>query len=229
MVASYITQRKINIFDISAYLKDMSDEAVEEVRPVFEEYGIEPTNFFFGSVNVPEDDEAVRDLKKAMSERARMNVMGYNYQQMRSFDAMEEMAHASGSGDGGGGGNPLLGAGMGLGAGLGMGGAIGAPQQPAPAPAAPEGPAAPSPSPSASRACPRCGKACGDGCFCPFCGASLTSGCPHCGAELAADARFCSKCGKPIPRVCTCGAALAPDAAFCSRCGRRVEDKIPQN
>ena len=248
MVASYITLRKINIFDISAYLKDMSDEAAEEVRPVFEKYGIEPANFFFGSVNVPEDDEAVQDLKKAMSERARMNVMGYNYQQMRSFDAMEEMAQASGSGDGGGGGNPLLGAGMGLGAGLGMGGAFGqmasqmgqflnasptgTPQQPVPAPAAPEGPAAPSPtpsSPSAPRACPKCGKTCGEGRFCPSCGASLTPSCPHCDAKIAVDARFCSQCGKPLPRMCACGAALTPDAAFCSRCGRSTEGKTPQN
>lgn len=173
MVASYITLRKINIFDISAYLKDMSDEAAEEVRPVFEEYGIEPANFFFGSINVPEDDEAVQDLKKAMSERARMNVMGYNYQQRRSFDAMEGMAQASGSGDGGGGGNPLLGAGMGLGAGLGMGGAFGqmASQMGQFLNASPTG---------ASRACPKCGKACGEGRFCPSCGASLAPGCPHC-------------------------------------------------
>ena len=222
MVASYITLRKINIFDISAYLKDMSDEAVEEVRPVFEEYGIEPENFFFGSINVPEDDEAVQDLKKAMSERARMNVMGYNYQQKRSFDTMEGMAQASGSGDGGGGGNPLLGAGMGLGAGLGMGGAFGqmASQMGQFLNTSPTG---------APRACPKCGKACGDGCFCPFCGASLAPGCPHCGAEIAADARFCSKCGKPISRVCECGAALAPDAAFCSRCGRSTEGEASQN
>ena len=222
MVASYITLRKINIFDISAYLKDMSDEAAEEVRPVFEEYGIEPANFFFGSINVPEDDEAVQDLKKAMSERARMNVMGYNYQQRRSFDAMEGMAQASGSGDGGGGGNPLLGAGMGLGAGLGMGGAFGqmASQMGQFLNASPTG---------ASRACPKCGKACGEGRFCPSCGASLAPGCPHCGAEIAADARFCSKCGKPISRVCECGAALAPDAAFCSRCGRSTEGESSQN
>lgn len=222
MVASYITLRKINIFDISAYLKDMSDEAAEEVRPVFEEYGIEPANFFFGSINVPEDDEAVQDLKKAMSERARMNVMGYNYQQRRSFDAMEGMAQASGSGDGGGGGNPLLGAGMGLGAGLGMGGAFGqmASQMGQFLNASPTG---------ASRACPKCGKTCGEGRFCPSCGASLAPGCPHCGAEIAADARFCSKCGKPISRVCECGAALAPDAAFCSRCGRSTEGEASQN
>lgn len=222
MVASYITLRKINIFDISAYLKDMSDEAAEEVRPVFEEYGIEPANFFFGSINVPEDDEAVQDLKKAMSERARMNVMGYNYQQKRSFDTMEGMAQASGSGDGGGGGNPLLGAGMGLGAGLGMGGAFGqmASQMGQFLNTSPTG---------APRACPKCGKACGEGRFCPSCGASLAPGCPHCGAEIAADARFCSKCGKPISRVCECGAALAPDAAFCSRCGRSTEGEASQN
>lgn len=237
MVASYISQKKINIFDISAYLKDMSDEAVDEIRPVFEDYGIEPTNFFFGSVNVPDDDEAVKELKKAMSERARMNVMGYNYQQMRSFDAMEQMAQASGGGEGGGSGNPLLGAGMGLGAGLGMGGAFGqmaaqmgqflsssptpsSPQQPSSSSStAPHSSAAPLP--SSSRACPKCGKVCdAEGRFCPSCGASLTPGCPHCGAKISVGSRFCPECGNPLPRTCTCGATLAPNAAFCSQCGK---------
>lgn len=245
MIASYITQRKINIFDISAYLKDMSDETAEEVRPIFEEYGIEPANFFFGSINVPEDDEAVHDLKRAMSERARMNVMGYNYQQMRSFDAMEQMAQASGGGDGGGGGNPLLGAGMGLGAGLGMGGAFGqmasqmgqflnsspggAAQQPLATPTAREEPSTPSPS-TPTRVCPKCGKACGQGGrFCPSCGASLNPGCPHCGADIALDSRFCSKCGKPILKTCTCGAALTPGAAFCSQCGKSTTGEASQS
>ncbi|MDO4787366.1 MAG: SPFH domain-containing protein, partial [Fretibacterium sp.] len=106
MIATYMTQKRINIFDISAYLRDMSDEAVDAVRPVFEEYGIEPANFFIGSVNVPDDDDAVLDLKEAMSERARMNLMGFSYQQKRSFDAMEQMAQASGGSGGDGGGNP---------------------------------------------------------------------------------------------------------------------------
>lgn len=237
MIASYIALKKINIFDISAYLKDMSDEAVEEVRPVFEEYGIEPSNFFLGSVNVPEDDEAVQDLKKAMRERARMNLMGYSYQQMRSFDAMERMAQSSGS-VGEGGGNPLLGAGMGLGAGLGMGGAFGqmASQMgqflnPSPngvsrqpSPPASEGPASP-PSPSSSshpsRLCPKCGKDCGAGeRFCSSCGTALVSLCPHCHAEIAPDSRFCSQCGKALLKTCTCGEPLDWGAAFCSRCGK---------
>lgn len=241
MVASYIAHRKINIFDISAYLKDMSDEAVDEVRPVFEEYGIEPVNFFFGSVNVPDDDPTVRDLKKAMSERARMNVMGYTYQQMRSFDTMEQMAASSGEG----GGNSMLGAGVGLGAGLGMGGVFGqmasqmgqflstAPNAPQEQPAAPSAPENPAPSPDAVpsvRPCPKCGKDCdAGGRFCPSCGASLTSGCSNCGAALAAEARFCSRCGKPVHKTCTCGAALAPDAAFCPRCGKSTGDAAPQN
>lgn len=232
MIATYMTQKRINIFDISAYLRDMSDEAVDAVRPVFEEYGIEPANFFIGSVNVPDDDDAVLDLKKAMSERARMNLMGFNYQQKRSFDAMEQMAQASGGSGGDGGGNPLLGAGMGLGAGLGMGGAFGqmASQmgqflnspQPQPTSSSPE---------TSSRPCPKCGKSCGaDGRFCPSCGASLSAkpGCPHCGAEVAEDSRFCFKCGKPIGRTCACGAPLAPDAAFCSQCGKSTRGSTSQ-
>ena len=96
----------------------MSNEAVEKIRPVFANYGIEPLNFYFGSVNTVDDDEGIKKLKTAMAERASMNVMGYNYQQMRSFDVMEAAAKNEG-------GSGMLNAGVGLGAGMGMGGAIG--------------------------------------------------------------------------------------------------------
>ena len=118
MIATYISQKKITIFDINAYLQDMSDEATEALRPAFDEYGIESVNFFFGSINVPDDDEAVKDLKRAMSERARMDLKGYSYQQERSFDVLE--ATAQNTGDGGGG--SLMGAGVGLGQGVGVDG-----------------------------------------------------------------------------------------------------------
>ena len=173
MIATYISQKKITIFDISAYLQDMSDEAVEALRPVFNEYGIESVNFFFGSINVPDDDEAVKDLKRAMSERARMDLKGYTYQQERSFDVLETAAQDAG---GEGSGSSLMGAGVGLGTAMGLGGAIG--QM-----AAQMGqyisqgaqPASPTVTPSASDVnCPKCGKSCPPASsFCPACGARL--------------------------------------------------------
>ncbi len=200
MLATYIAKKKVSIFEINAYLRDMSDEAVGEIKPVLEEYGIEPVNFYFGSVNVPDDDESVRELKRAMTERARMNLKGYTYQQERSFDVLQTAAGNTG-GEGGG---SLMNAGVGLGTGMGLGGAIGQMasqmgnyinpnlnnnnlnnnmQGAAPA-----------------LTCPKCGKPYAQGsAFCPSCGAALAEAkkfCANCGAELDASMKFCPKCGK---------------------------------
>jgi hypothetical protein len=57
--------------------------------------------------------------------------------------------------------------------------------------------------------------------------AQMLSGCPHCKARLAAGAKFCAGCGKPVgtpvasqQKFCTgCGGKLAVGAKFCSGCG----------
>ena len=232
MIATYISQKKITIFDISAYLRDMSDEAVEVLRPVFDEYGIETVNFFFGSVNVPEDDDAVKQLKQAMSERAAMGLKGYTYQQQRSFDVLESLAQNEGGGAGGG----LMGAGVGLGTGMGLGGALGQMasqmgqyvnpnQQGSAAPTAPGVPVA-----QASVPCPRCGREIPAGSvFCPLCGTKLeeaqtadTRPCPRCGKPCGADNRFCPSCGLVL--LCpACGAELAAGVNFCPKCGKALQ------
>lgn len=195
MISTYIAHKKVNIFEISAYLEDMSNDAVEKIRPEFASYGIEPLNFYFGSVNVADEDEGIKKLKSAMSERAAMNVMGYNYQQARSFDVMEAAAKNEG-------GSSLLGAGAGLGAGMGMGQAFGQMaaqmgQYIAPTPAAPAASPAPSAPQSGGSVCPSCGQPVVQGAkFCMNCGARLT--CPECGAAVVPGAKFCMNCGKQL-------------------------------
>jgi len=201
LISTYIAQKKVNIFEINSYLEDMSNEAVEKIRSEFTNYGIEPLNFYFGSVNILDDDEGIKKLKSAMSERASMNVIGYNYQQQRSFDVLEKAAKNEG-------GSSLLGAGVGLGAGMGMGGAIGQmaaqmgqyinPQGQAPqAPVTSQ--ATPNPSPIASNS---------------------QSVCPSCGQPVMSGAKFCSNCGAKL--VCpNCGQAITPGAKFCSNCGNK--------
>ncbi|MBR1486880.1 MAG: SPFH domain-containing protein [Synergistaceae bacterium] len=202
LISTYIAQKKVNIFEINSYLEDMSNEAVEKIRNEFTNFGIEPLNFYFGSVNILDDDEGIKKLKAAMSERASMNVIGYNYQQQRSFDVLEKAAKNEG-------GSSLLGAGVGLGAGMGMGGAIGqmaaqmgqyiAPgTQAQPTPPTPQGGApVPPPAPAAS-----------------------TGNCPSCGQPVSAGAKFCSNCGAKL--VCpNCGQTITPGAKFCSNCGNK--------
>ena len=190
MISTYIAHKHVNIFEINAYLEDMSNEAVEKIRPELELYGIEPLNFYFGSVNIIDDDEGIKKLKSAMAERAAMNVMGYSYQQKRSFDVMESAAKNEG-------GSSLLGAGVGLGAGMGMGGTFGqmaaqmgqyinnAQPQPQAQPQA------------GASVCPSCGQSVPAGAkFCSNCGAKLV--CPSCGQAIVPGAKFCSNCGHQL-------------------------------
>jgi uncharacterized OB-fold protein len=57
---------------------------------------------------------------------------------------------------------------------------------------------------------------------------AIQSACLHCGRIHAADAVFCSQCGRPvgasltITRCSRCGRALRPGAKFCARCGQAV-------
>jgi len=60
--------------------------------------------------------------------------------------------------------------------------------------------------------------------------AEILAGCPHCKARLAAGAKFCASCGKPVvqaaaqKKFCTgCGGQLAAGAKFCSGCGAASE------
>lgn len=196
MISTYIAHKKINIFEINAYLDDMSNEAVEKLRPDFANFGIEAINFYFGSVNIVDDDEGIKKLKAAMSERATMNVMGYNYQQKRSFDVLESAAKNEG-------GSSLLGAGVGLGAGMGMGGTIGQmasqmnqyinPQNNIPV----EQPQTQNQNSNSGIKCPSCGKDLMPGAmFCMYCGARLN--CAKCGQPLIPGAKFCPNCGNQI-------------------------------
>lgn len=200
MIATYIAQKKINIFEINSYLEDMSNETVGKLSQAFKEFGIEPVNFYFGSINVIDDDEGIKKLKSALSERASMNVMGYNYQQKRSFDVLESAAKNEG-------GSSLIGAGAGLGAGLGMGGALGQMAAQMNQYINPQNQAQTQQqnfNPSVNQT-----------------QAQNNNNCPHCGKPLVPGAVFCPYCGKKP--VCTkCGAALIPGAKFCPQCGQQV-------
>ena len=47
--------------------------------------------------------------------------------------------------------------------------------------------------------------------------------CPQCGAQIFANARFCSACGAKLQTVCPgCGAPVKPGSKFCSECGQAL-------
>jgi membrane protease subunit (stomatin/prohibitin family) len=118
-VAQYIVRQEVSILKIAAHLNEISDLLKSQMEPELAEFGLKLVNFFVSSINTEESDPAVAQLKAALAKRAEMAIIGYTYQQERSFDTMQTAA-----GNPGGGQSGLMGAGIGLGLGVGMGSAV---------------------------------------------------------------------------------------------------------
>jgi membrane protease subunit (stomatin/prohibitin family) len=154
----------LSVLEIATQLTDISDAIKAELNDQLDEFGLKLVNFFVSHIDVNEDDPSIKKLREALAKKAEMDIVGFNYQQERSFNAMEGAAGYTGAqgntinqfqnkpADGGVAGSMIgLGVGMGVGVPIGqtMGqqftGAMntahphGAPQYYAPPPVAPYG------------------------------------------------------------------------------------------
>jgi membrane protease subunit (stomatin/prohibitin family) len=245
-IASYLVHKNTSILEINAYLDEISSFLQERMAPTFAEYGIRLTSFYVNDINVPEEDNAVKQLKKALAKRAEMEIVGYSYQQERSFDTLEGAATNPGSAQSG-----FMGAGIGLGMGVGVGGAMG--QQ--------FGNLTHNINTAETKNCPKCnGVIDKTDRFCNHCGCDTeaasqkgaTIQCSSCGAALTTESKFCMECGKrynPCPKcsadipdgtsvcpscgsvaskVCpNCGKMISADCKFCPECGQALSKKCP--
>lgn len=243
-ISTYLVHKEISILEINAYIDELSQHMKERIQPVMDDYGIELISFYVNEISVPEEDTAVKKLKDALSKRAEMNIIGYSYQQERSFDTLESTAKNTGSTA-----VPFVGAGMGLSMGLGMGQGVGAGfsnmakklQMDNPTDATKECAKCHSRIPQTQRFCGNCGfdtekkpeakkeqsfvcSACGGPImistrFCPECGRKINH-CPNCGNDISDNADKCSSCGYVRFRKCPgCGAEISAKSKFCSECG----------
>lgn len=227
VISSYLVHKNISILEINAYLDEISNYLQEKMTPIFGDYGIKLASFFVNDINVPEDDPAVVQLKKALAKRAEMNIVGYSYQQERSFDTLESVATNPNSLQVG-----LMGAGIGLGMGVGVGGAIG--QQ--------FGGLTQNLITTETKECPKCKAKIGiNERFCNYCGCDTTVPkieenkaemdnivCATCGTKLTATAKFCSECGKKYNPCSKCKADLPDGATSCTVCGVKAPIPCPQ-
>lgn len=118
-IANAIVKQGQSVLEISTQLEALSTMLRQALTIEMENYGVTLTQFNIHSINVPEDDPAVRTLKEALAKRAEMGIVGYTYQQERSYDVMQTAAGNEGSA------GTLMGAGMGVGMGLAMGPTMG--------------------------------------------------------------------------------------------------------
>ena len=227
-ISFYVVKKGISVLEINACIDELSAFMKERIEPEMMEYGIEMVNFYVNEISVPEEDSAVRTLKDALAKKAEMNIIGYSYQQERSFDTLESAAQNESIGAA-----PFMGAGMGIGMGLGVGGAMAGPM-----------------SEMANRMtlsneadfveCPKCHAKMETGQrFCGSCGYDTQSAvqgfrqratvikCSQCGA-VSNGSKFCMKCGKKYNPCPDCGQDMDEEATSCGTCGYEQPEKCPQ-
>lgn len=246
-VAKEIVKNQISILEISAHLDGISSSLETAMIPELEEFGIKLVNFYVKSINTPEDDPAVTKLKEALAKRAEMDIVGFNYQQERSFDTMETAAGNPSSGQAG-----LMGAGMGLGMGVGVGGAMGGAMGQMAQNLQTDGnhcKKCDAVLQSGSKFCPGCGAPAGsekiakdkkaDTLICDKCGAEAPQGskfcpkcadpficCPKCGVDNPEGNLNCSACGESMPKRCSkCDQMVSGSYTFCPSCGNPMSKK----
>ena len=239
-IATTIIKERISILEITAELDRISSVLHLKMDKELQEFGIELIQFFVNSINTPEDDHAVLRLKEALAKKAEMDILGYSYQQERSFDTMQTAAANEGQVA-----SSLLGAGVGLGMGVGVGNAIGNMTGQIEDTINPvkrcnkcnttlhseveychncgtyqEDGMINSKQKISQLICDKCGaKAKLDSKFCPECGDPFIL-CKNCGTDNAEDAIICRKCGQDMPKTCSsCGEQVTSSDKFCPSCG----------
>ena len=147
-----------------------------------------------------------------------MDIVGYDYVQQRSFDAIEGAAKNPGSQNG------FMGAGIGLGMGVGLGSAFGDQMSDI----------ASTINLNGTEKCAKCGMARPKGSkFCPHCGNSSANTetqkikCSSCGALYDRTVKFCPECGNAYKACPVCGADVPDNEIQCPDCKSELSSVCP--
>lgn len=229
-ISSYVVKKGISVLEINAYIDELSTFMKDRIEPEMSEYGIKLASFYVNEISIPEDDSAVKKLKEALAKKAEMNIIGYSYQQERSFDTMESAVKNDSMGAA-----PFMGAGMGIGMGVGVGGAMAGSMSNIAGEMSFEN------KQDNSVECPKChSKVSAGQKFCGSCGYDVTKPieeeskkpekkiiiCAKCGTENKGS-KFCMECGKKYIPCPECGGDMDEGATACKICGYEVPEKCP--
>ncbi len=209
LLTETMLKQNISILKVAAFYEEIGVAGKAKMGDEFASFGLELVRFAIESVNFPEEDESVKRLKKALADKAEINIIGSDdYKMKRTFDTMEKAAGSNGMAGG------MMGAGMGVGMGQQMAGMMGAAM-------GQQGGA------QGMKACPHCNaQNPANAKFCSSCGKEMVSGapCPKCNAMVPTGAKFCPSCGQSMVggKCPKCNAQLAPGAKFCPECGEKI-------
>ena len=108
---------KISVLEASVHLDALAKHCSETIQAELARFGVELVNFFFQSVNIPDEDASYQRLKVIKEKAAELNVLGRDIYQ---FDRSMEVLKTAAANEGGGAGLMQAGVGLAVGAGIGQ-------------------------------------------------------------------------------------------------------------
>lgn len=205
-LSNMMMTRKISFLEVHSHLNEASQNILSQIATVFADYGITVVNFFVNAITVPSDDPGYLKIRNALAaakekellakgKKAEMDIIGYTYQQERTFSVLDKAAQNEGTG------SNLTGMAIGLGMGLPVGSMVGQAigsamenvvQKPG------------TEKPKAGKVCSKCNAKLPDNAkFCLECGEKVAQAtaeevlCPSCG-EKGPKGKFCMNCGSKL-------------------------------
>ena len=119
-IGKAVVRQNISLLQLSAFLDELSGFCKERIAQDFQQFGLELINFYFQSINVPEDDPSFIRLKQIKEKAAELNVVGRDvYQLDKSMDVLRTAAGNDGMA------GLMMQSGMGAGMGMVMGAQLG--------------------------------------------------------------------------------------------------------
>lgn len=119
-IGKAMVQQNISLLQISAFLDEISGFCKDQIAQDFQQFGLEMVNFYFQSINIPEEDPSYIRLKKIKEKAAELNVVGRDiYQLDKSMAVLQTAAGNEGLS------GLMMQSGMGQGMGLMMGAQMG--------------------------------------------------------------------------------------------------------
>jgi membrane protease subunit (stomatin/prohibitin family) len=206
----------MGVADIASNLTNIEQVVLARVKDHFDLYGITIDKLSGLYISLPEE------VQKAVDQKSSMTILGANYMQYQTGQAMREAATNPSGG--------IAGAGVGLGAGLGMGWTMVDAMKSGQPGAAQPGAAQPAQAQAAPQVlCPKCGVAnLQTAKFCASCGAKMgpaTVPCPKCNAQVPEGTKFCPECGTAVAatkKCAGCGVDAPASSKFCPGCGKAL-------
>lgn len=190
----------VSVLDLNSYLVEIADITKKAVNEKIHEQGIEITLFSFENLGTIEGDVSLKKLREILAKKAEMEILGYTYQQERSYNVMDTMASKGGGSANAGIASTIIEAGVGFG----MAGAVAGTMKNIAQPVFD--------TVGMSRQAEM--------------QQQDMQKCANCGVSIPKIAKFCLNCGTPVAkkRFClNCGVELSVNAKFCNECGAKQE------